>query len=272
MSPARHKHAETGIISALTWLKDHTRKVGDPFRMQNKPEYGVLSHPSFSHLVAYVGERASLGSFPPGSTSGGQGGKLSFDFLCGKDLKNASDLLRQNNIKYVILTAADMEESPCLEPGDKKQENPAAEGTIYDLLYNRDASGFEKNGIFISPASNFRLIHEERMSEHSDGLIKIFEFQDGMKIYSDRQAGRTISISAEIATNTGRKFIFADRRELKDFMNFDFTLPYSTDGNPFDVTVNGTYILDDGLNKCSIRIDELELSMHREKYLDKKCK
>lgn len=85
---------------------------------------------------------------------------------------------------------------------------------------------------------NYRLIHESPTNvldsnEYDLKYVKVFEYVAGAHIKGEGY------IYAKIQTNTGRTFYYVQQSE-----NGEFIVPYSTDGNPYDVKVVDGYYID----------------------------
>jgi dolichyl-diphosphooligosaccharide--protein glycosyltransferase len=95
----------------------------------------------------------------------------------------------------------------------------------------------------ISALKHYRLIHESpnnasvKIFPESDTIalsdikyVKIFEYVKGAHISGDG------IIELPLVTNTGRTFMYLQKSE-----NGEFVVPYSTQGNPYDVRATGQY-------------------------------
>ncbi|MBM3250939.1 MAG: oligosaccharyl transferase, archaeosortase A system-associated [Candidatus Nealsonbacteria bacterium] len=97
--------------------------------------------------------------------------------------------------------------------------------------------GDRKIEFYIKPLDHFRLVYESKtkfiysVESYRDDIkkVKIFEYVKGARIIGRTSPGEEISISAEITTNQGRKFIYQKSVETKDG-SFEFIVPYSTFG------------------------------------------
>jgi len=113
---------------------------------------------------------------------------------------------------------------------------PGRYANVFSNLPNRTVQG-------ISALKHYRLIHESpnnasvKIFPESDTItlsdikyVKIFEYVKGAHI-----SGGGI-IELPIMTNTGRKFVYQQESE-----NGEFVVPYSTNGNPYEVRATGQY-------------------------------
>ena len=87
----------------------------------------------------------------------------------------------------------------------------------------------------IPALQHYRLIHESSRNVVSGGpadikYVKVFEYVQGAKI-----KGEGI-IEIPLVSNTGRNFVYRQAS-----VNGEFTVPYSTIGNPYDVKATGKY-------------------------------
>ena len=119
------------------------------------------------------------------------------------------------------------------------------EGTnITPGQYANIFSGFPNQTVSeISALKHYRLIHESpnnasvKIFPESDTImlsdikyVKIFEYVKGAHI-----PGNGI-LELPLVTNTGRRFVYMQESE-----NGEFIVPYSTQGNPYDVQATGQY-------------------------------
>jgi len=113
---------------------------------------------------------------------------------------------------------------------------PGQYASVFSDLPNRTVQG-------ISALKHYRLIHESpnnasvKIFPESDTItlsdikyVKIFEYVKGAHIPG------TGIIELPMMTNTGRTFVYQQESE-----NGEFVVPYSTQGNPYDVHATGQY-------------------------------
>jgi dolichyl-diphosphooligosaccharide--protein glycosyltransferase len=113
---------------------------------------------------------------------------------------------------------------------------PGRYANVFSDLPNRTVQG-------ISALKHYRLIHESpnnasvKIFPESDTItlsdikyVKIFEYVKGAHIPG------TGIIELPMMTNTGRTFVYQQESE-----NGEFVVPYSTQGNPYDVHATGQY-------------------------------
>ncbi|MDD1705657.1 MAG: oligosaccharyl transferase, archaeosortase A system-associated, partial [Methanoregulaceae archaeon] len=97
------------------------------------------------------------------------------------------------------------------------------------------------SALFIQPTTDlpalghYRLVHESPTNIFSDAVhdvkyVKTFEYVPGARI-----RGEGI-VELPIVTNNGRQFTWS-----AESVNGEFILPYSTEGNPYDVRATGKY-------------------------------
>jgi oligosaccharyl transferase (archaeosortase A-associated) len=95
--------------------------------------------------------------------------------------------------------------------------------------------------LFIQPTTDlpallhYRLVHESPTDVLSDAshdmrYVKVFEYVPGARIRGEGV------IELPVVTNTGRQFTWRAAS-----VNGEFTVPYSTEGNPYDVRATGKY-------------------------------
>lgn len=79
----------------------------------------------------------------------------------------------------------------------------------------------------VQALKNYRLVYE---SSDPEDNVKIFEYVEGFEVSG---AG---TVELNLITNTGREFVYTQKSE-----DGKFILPYSTIGNPYNVTATGQY-------------------------------
>lgn len=130
----------------------------------------------------------------------------------------------------------------------------------------------------IKPLNYFRLVYESEttVSFSSQDLdneiksVKIFEYVKGARIIGKAKSGEKVSISTEITTNQGRKFIY-DKSVQSENGRFEFIVPYSTfekDGwlenqTKFEVFAS-PYKIKIGEREIEINISEMDVLEGRE--------
>jgi dolichyl-diphosphooligosaccharide--protein glycosyltransferase len=120
--------------------------------------------------------------------------------------------------------------------GEGTEITPGRYKNIFSDLPNRSIQN-------ISALKHYRLIHESpnnasvKVFPESDTItlsdikyVKIFEYVSGAHI-----SGSGL-IEVSVVTNTGRMFVYQQESE-----NGEFVVPYSTQGNPYDVRATGQY-------------------------------
>jgi len=145
-----------------------------------------------------------------------------------------------NGYARVITSEQDREISPV-----QNDTRIIREGTnITPGQYANIFSGFPNQTVSeISALKHYRLIHESpnnasvKIFPESDvtmlsdiKYVKIFEYVKGAHI-----PGNGI-LELPMITNTGRRFVYMQESE-----NGEFIVPYSTEGNPYDVHATGQY-------------------------------
>lgn len=93
---------------------------------------------------------------------------------------------------------------------------------------------------YLEPLRHYRLIHESPsniivMGGQPIKYVKVFEYVKGAKIKGTAPIGSLVEIAANVSTNRGRKFIYAER--MMSNGTYEFSVPYSTDG-PIDGGTN----------------------------------
>ena len=122
------------------------------------------------------------------------------------------------------------------------------EATEKSAAFNANATAGRHAGIFnrdlISPVDrvpalrHYRLVHESPTNIYNSAkadvkAVKVFEYVKGAHIKGDG------IISVPVVTSTGRHFTYRQQS-----INGEFIVPFSTTGNPYDVTAEGQYRID----------------------------
>ncbi|GAH96094.1 unnamed protein product, partial [marine sediment metagenome] len=96
--------------------------------------------------------------------------------------------------------------------------------------------GDKKIEFYIKPLDHFRLVYESERTVISPSedpgddikAVKIFEYVKGVRIIGQAKSGTGVTLSTEIETNQGRKFVYQKNTEAEDG-HFEFIVPYSTE-------------------------------------------
>ena len=104
-------------------------------------------------------------------------------------------------------------------------------------------------------------IHGGAIPEVESGYVKIFEYVKGARIKGVAAPNETVSIKADILTNWDRNFKYTQTTTANSSGNFEFIVPYSTEGpipgeTQFDTAPAAPYILSYGNTTEAVRVSE----------------
>ncbi|GAH13331.1 unnamed protein product, partial [marine sediment metagenome] len=100
--------------------------------------------------------------------------------------------------------------------------------------------------------------------------VKIFEYVKGAKITGKAKSGKEVTLSAEIETNQGRKFIYKKSAEITKDGNFEFVVPYSTFGEEGRLPGQTQFAVFAQPYKLKIGNKEIEINVSEEDILEGK--
>ncbi|ADN37189.1 Oligosaccharyl transferase STT3 subunit [Methanolacinia petrolearia DSM 11571] len=103
-------------------------------------------------------------------------------------------------------------------------DTAVSEATSDDILVSQNP---DMPCCTVQALKNYRLVFE---SSDPDDNVKIFEYVDGYEVPGEG------TVELNLKTNAGREFVYAQKSEGGRFI-----LPYSTIGNPYNVTAIGQY-------------------------------
>lgn len=107
----------------------------------------------------------------------------------------------------------------------------------------------------------YNLLFEGKIPEINTGYVKIFEYVKGAKVTGIAFPNETIKISTTILTGQNRTFEYSQSKTSDSNGNYEFIVPYSTDGpipgeTQFDTKPLGPYLLSYGNTTKEGRVSE----------------
>jgi dolichyl-diphosphooligosaccharide--protein glycosyltransferase len=107
----------------------------------------------------------------------------------------------------------------------------------------------------------YNLLFETKIPEINTGYVKIFEYVKGAKVTGIAFPNETIKISTTILTGQNRIFEYSQSKTSDSKGNYEFIVPYSTDGQipgetQFDTKPLGPYLLSYGSTIKEVRVSE----------------
>jgi len=243
------------------WMRDHL--FSDP------PEYAILSEWDVGHELRY-----DVRIPPLADNFGTQSSHLreAADYFTSRDEGAVQGLFTKNRIRWVLAFqgAPNMEIYQALSPGrefvalkerqwkkalfqgikkaDQFQISPEYFGLLNSRLYFFDGLELGPEGPGGEGLQCFRLIYESEETGEAFGRSfpskKLFEVVQGAKIKFRGVPGTALRIGLQVATNTGRRFVYGRRVSLSSSGEGKLILPYSTQENPYPVKAVGRYLVE----------------------------
>jgi len=107
----------------------------------------------------------------------------------------------------------------------------------------------------------YNLISHSNTPAVNTGYVKIFEYVKGAKLTGTASPNETIKISTTILTGQNRTFEYSQSKISDSKGNYEFIVPYSTDGpipgeTQFDTKSLGPYLLSYGNKITEVRVSE----------------
>ena len=228
-----------------------------------KEAYGVLANWDVGHMITYYAHRIP-NSNPFHQGIGGKGGEEvkrlgEVVFFLETDEQKAIKYLEELRTRYIItdylsahpkgifsgkvIWAQGNFEGYYLEGQEPDTALNKYDNSMIVRLHILDGReetterevGDEKIEFYIKPLDHFRLVYESKRkiifspesSQNDIKAVKIFEYVKGAKIIGQAKPGAKVTLSTEIETNQGRKFVYQKNTEVEDG-HFEFVVPYST--------------------------------------------
>jgi asparagine N-glycosylation enzyme membrane subunit Stt3 len=212
------------------WLRDHTRATSGYLDTEQPPEYGVLAHWTFGHLLTYVGQRpTALGNF------GDDVGRESFIEameIFDHHPEEAISHLEKRRVRYLVLWLT--------------AQSPVLEDTL-----------FRENGVDLE---RLRLLYVAVPTvPNQTPSFKIFELVQGARLVGYSNPGAPVEITLSLRTNLGEKLAFSARTTADGEGAYYFRLPYATSGNPGAVKTARSYRVHSLGREAPAHVDESQV-------------
>ncbi|GAI08498.1 unnamed protein product, partial [marine sediment metagenome] len=135
--------------------------------------------------------------------------------------------------------------------------------------------GDKKIEFYIKPLDHFRLVYESERTVISPSedpgddikAVKIFEYVKGVRIIGQAKSGTGVTLSTEIETNQGRKFVYQKNTEAEDG-HFEFIVPYPTFGEGGRLPGQTQFAVFAQPYKLKIGDKEIEINISEEDVLE----
>ena len=107
----------------------------------------------------------------------------------------------------------------------------------------------------------YTLISQSNIPAVNTGYVKIFEYVKGAKLTGTALPNETVKVSTTILTGQNRTFEYSQSTTSDSKGNYEFIVPYSTDGpiqgeTQFDTKPLGPYLLSYGNKVAEVRVSE----------------
>jgi dolichyl-diphosphooligosaccharide--protein glycosyltransferase len=223
------------IEETMVWLRDRTPSAGDPYRPSTLPAYGILSRWDYGGWIESVALRPTLATSYGTETYGMEEVAR---FLLAENREEMDVVLRRNRIRYLVIDNVtgdlhtygrlvgntDRYFSTRKDPVTGKISHaptPQLFGLVSSRLFFADGSFREAGALHFEPVEGVRLCFESSSPSRVNGLpwevrrIKVFEVADGAELVVTAAPGSTVSLSQEVETNTGRRFVYRCSRQAE---------------------------------------------------------
>lgn len=119
--------------------------------------------------------------------------------------------------------------------------------------------GAARNEIYYKQIYN--VVHGGNIPEVETGFVKIFEYVEGARIKGVASPDEKVTISTTILTSQARTFEYSQSTGADASGNYEFTVPYSTEGpisgeTQFDIAPTGPYVVSYGNTTKEVRVNE----------------
>ncbi len=265
------------LMDSLLWIRDRTPEPGHFHDPSQKPAYGVLSDWSFGHYISFYSERPNI-SNPFGWGETHRGGVVAVSrFYLEEDEVRAADMLEQLGVRYVLMIEPNYTShalyadqyfpfSDSVESEDEESTKEVVFSVMGSRMYYSDGSAVNIGGINVDALSRLRLVYESKYytdlkanEEYYFSIAKVFEFVPGARISGACSVGSDVTATVDVQTNRERKFIYHNRAVCGQDGRYSLTLPYPTEGGPYDTGALGPYILEAAGKRVHLDIDEQQV-------------
>jgi dolichyl-phosphooligosaccharide-protein glycotransferase len=239
------------LFASLDWIRDNTPATSFYYTPWNRPEYGVLAQWDFGHWINYIARRPSIATPMLTETYGIE---PQARFFLSDNNEEAENILRQNNIKYVVVTntlrnLSNFSRMIGLKPDTFLEETMDSSGQVVDtvkprwfgllstrLLINDGMSipGMKVNG---QPPAFLRLVYESRGGLDVRGFagsvssVKVYETVKGAILRGKTVPNSNLSCVIPLVTNQGRVFNWQIGSVSGSDGSFSLTVPYSSESD-----------------------------------------
>jgi asparagine N-glycosylation enzyme membrane subunit Stt3 len=265
------------VFDSLLWIRDNTPKTDFLTEPWKKPQYGVMAPWSFGHYLNFFAERPNIANpFGWGKTHR-EGVFNSARFFVEDDEEKAVKLCRRLGVRFILTGEQNLltylhylgipKEDFLLQSGvDAGKVNKKYFSAMGSRLFYLNGSAANIEGFNVEALGHFRLVYESKHDSKLEttnrakfSLVKIFEFVEGVKIHGRTTPNTEVSAKVPVLTNRNRRFEYHMRTQSNNEGYFEFYLPYSTEGNPYETGAQAPYRIQSNGKTIEITITEEEV-------------
>jgi dolichyl-diphosphooligosaccharide--protein glycosyltransferase len=258
------------VFDSLLWLRENTPKTAYLTNPSKKPQYGVMASWVYGHYIVFYAKRPNIAN--PISFGGThREGILNVSrFFSEKREDSAVSLCRKLGVRYILVDEQDLETHMdylgILGDGAPLSSDGYF-STMGSRLYYLNGSAMNIQGVDVEALGNFRLVYESKHDmaglkvnlDRKLSASKVFEFVKGVKIHGKTAPNSAVSAKSPILTNRGRQFQYhmITRSDANGY--YEFYLPYSNTGNPYETGAEGPYSISSAGKSVEATISEDEI-------------
>jgi asparagine N-glycosylation enzyme membrane subunit Stt3 len=225
------------LLDAAEWLRDNTRPTDAPLDPNAAPEYGVLSHWGFGHLLKYVAQRPTVvGNF--GDDVGEANLRKVTAYLASPE-PDAVRILDDVRARYVLV-----ETLGAVPPARLTRRS------MRERLSVDDSPGWRHHRLlYESPIDAVR-------QEIGRSEFRIFERVAGARVVGRAAPGAVVRALLDYESNRGRRGRYEHAVEADALGRYEIVLPYATRGAPPGVDSAPAYRILSGGRAERLAVDE----------------
>ncbi len=228
------------MFAVANWIRRNTEPTSGPFDPNAKPEYGVLAHWGWGHLIKYEALRPSVvGNF--GDDVGGENLIAARAYFASPE-PEAVEILERLRVRYVIATS----------PGEVSPEWLEG-GAMMQRLLRDDSPGL----------AHHRLLYETPIDSHRAEIghseFRVFERVAGARVVGEAPPGAVVRASLPYTSNRGRRGRALAGARADEQGRYEIRLPYATRGAPPGVDTAAAWVVQSGDRAVPVPISEAEV-------------
>ena len=228
------------LLDAAQWLRDNTPPTDAPLDPRAAPQYGVLSHWGFGHLLKYVAQRPTVvGNF--GDDVGEANLRRATAYLASRE-PDAVRILDDLRVRYVLVKTL----------GDVPAGQLEGEAMRKRLSVD-DSPGWQHH----------RLLYESLLDPVQRAIgrskFRIFERVKGARIVGHAPPGAVVVARLGYESNRGRRGSYENAVQAGASGRYEIRVPYATRGAPPGVASDPAYRVVSGGRGGRVLVDEHEV-------------